>query len=93
MAFTAQAQAATYFSFYNGNDLLANSEAVFQGYVVGIVDSLQKAGSSSVCMPARVTVGQVTAVAKKYLNDHPEDLHYSAAGLVTYALQKAFPCK
>ena len=58
------------------------------GYVAGVSDQIDTA-----CTPKGVTVGQIVAVVKKYLNDHHERLHYSAASLVEEALQAAFPCK
>ena len=45
------------------------------------------------CVDSRVTNGQLVAVVLKFLNDHPEITHLSAAGLIYGALSKSFPCR
>ena len=40
----------------------------------------------------RVNYGQFVSIVKKYLNDHPERLHETAASLVLRAIRGAFPC-
>ena len=44
------------------------------------------------CVPTDASDGQLVKVVTKYLNEHPEELHTDAAGLVANALQDAFPC-
>lgn len=44
------------------------------------------------CTPEEVTTEQLRDVVSKYLNDHPEELHFRAEPLVVSALAKAFPC-
>jgi hypothetical protein len=44
------------------------------------------------CVPQEVTIGQVRSIVVKYLQDHPEKLHYRHALLVNFALSQAFPC-
>ena len=69
------------------------------GYVTGTFDafdalnSLKLSSPPLVCPSQSVTAGQMLAVAQKYLNDHPEDLHYVASSLLLEALGEAFPCK
>lgn len=46
-----------------------------------------------VCVPDAVTVGQVRNIVVRYLEEHPEELHYSSIILVTNALDEAFPCE
>lgn len=42
--------------------------------------------------PSNVTRRQILKVVTKWLNDHPEKLHFAAPGLVAAALSEAFPC-
>ena len=94
-------------SFVSGNILLEqcstekSDSTYFQNdawcvaYVAAIADS-------SVCginvngyswnSQNKVTAGQLQKVVKKWLEIHPELLHYAASGLVSKALQDAFPC-
>jgi hypothetical protein len=46
-----------------------------------------------VCQPDDVTADQLIAIVKKYLRDHPDQLHKTAAELIFNAYAKAFPCK
>ena len=45
------------------------------------------------CVPAQgIENDQLVRVVKKYLDEHPEDLHQSARILILFALREAFPC-
>jgi hypothetical protein len=44
------------------------------------------------CIPSTAKLGQLMRVVTKYLEEHPEQLHLAAAGLVYNALIEAFPC-
>lgn len=91
-------------SFYDGNTLLSicpsgGSEECF-AFVAGVSDLLGPASDRGesingwrACIPAEVTLGQEAAVVRKFLRDHPERLHITAAALVERALAEAFPCK
>jgi hypothetical protein len=46
----------------------------------------------SYCMPAEVTEKQAVRIVMKYLQNHPEKLHYPRTNLVYRALAQAFPC-
>jgi len=95
----------SYGAFETGSDLLSNCESEANvhrtaclGYVWGVVDTYQtvmKHGfmPATICIPNQVTVGQQTEVVVKYLNEHPEDLHYRATGEVYSAIKEAYPCK
>lgn len=63
---------------------------LFKGYVNGVVDI---GDGILFCTPTGVTRGQFTAVAAKYLKEHPEKWNMSADGIVVDALAGAFPCK
>ena len=92
----------------NGNDLLdvcatlPNDQSFFsaiswcRGYVFAISDASHCgntiAGFSS-DTPVGVESSQLQRIVVKWLNDHPELLHFNASGLVARALQEAFPCK
>lgn len=61
-------------------------------YALGVIDRDAISDHPSFCMPSHVTVGQITDVVKKYLRDHPERRHYTAASVVGAAISVAFPC-
>ncbi len=64
-------------------------------YVVGVADTFScdepfhgfgwQSGSN-------MSASQMQQVVKRWLNDHPADLHYAAVSLVVEALSEAFPC-
>ncbi len=71
-------------------------------YVDGVFDShhtLQgwKGFENHTCFPDGVTDGQLRAVVRKYLDNHPEGLHKTASGLALNAFYDAFsdgfPCE
>ncbi len=45
------------------------------------------------CVPEAANKGQIAQVLVKYLNAHPEKLHYQPGVLMYLALAEAFPCK
>lgn len=61
----------------------------FTGYVVAVIES----NIFKICIPKGVTHKQVTLVVKKYIEDHPEELHYWADEVILKAVNKAWPCK
>ena len=70
------------------------------GYIRAVSDAVQSSANSKTgvpalfCIPggeAGVTSGQVVKVVIKYLEEHPQDLHKDAAGLVMSGLAEAFP--
>ena len=100
MLLSAQSQAGAY---YDGSKLLQLCESdsagecgACVGYIVGIVDShdtmVKVTEVPMFCQPENATAGQLVKVVTKYLNEHPEDLHYSASSEVYGALMEAFPC-
>jgi hypothetical protein len=101
----ARIQAEEVNSFETGNALYeemsssnpSGPERVYaMGYVAGIMDFLSSNAmrdtSMRTCLTTGLTVGQVFEVTKRYLEDNPEKRHHNAAGLVTIALLRAFPC-
>jgi hypothetical protein len=45
------------------------------------------------CLPTGVPSDQARKIVRKYLEQHPEKLHWEADQLITLALVDAFPCK
>jgi Rap1a immunity proteins len=60
---------------------------VCAGFIMGVSVVID-----DVCHGANVTNGHVIKVARKYLDDHPEELNLPAQTLVHRSLTKAFPC-
>ena len=95
-------------TFENGNTLLSMCDqdvASCTSYVEGVADAMtlnmllnqNNKGSPQqmfwFCWPPHATNEQIKDVAINYIRKHPEDRHFSAAGLVGQALQKACPCR
>jgi hypothetical protein len=90
--------------YYNdGNRLLRECEGEdvlgCYGYLAGMNDAISlwrvvvEDESPRVCIPLQVTLAQLQKVVVKHLRANPENLHKPAAGLVTEAYFKAFPCQ
>ena len=106
--FVFMSSASGYCGFIDGNSLLRScttekqDETYYQQnasclyYTLAIADS-SKCGTAvngySWQPQKNVIASQLTKVVTKWLLQHPEELHYSANGLVGAALQNAFPCK
>ena len=103
MPLSAQSQAG--FTFLNGSQLLqkceSDSNAAYEtcsGFILGIHDynealvGLEILPTKTFCAPLDATAGQLVKVVTKYLNEHPENLHYAAGSEVPVALMEAFPC-
>jgi hypothetical protein len=59
------------------------------GYILGIADQLSLSGA--ICPREGPATLQFSAVARKFLTDHPEKWDKHPAALVTEALAAAFP--
>ncbi len=70
-------------------------QGVVYGFQLGSMtgsDGDLNAEKKGVCFPKKNTsTGQWVAIVKKYLEDHPEDLHMNAASTILLSLRKAFP--
>lgn len=64
------------------------------GYIMGAADGLSYANNEkrAYCLPASVTAGQVMDVVKRFMIEHPEERHRSAAEVVLIGLMMGFPC-
>jgi hypothetical protein len=60
------------------------------GYILARAEALDE--ERKVCLPSTVTGGQVQAVVRKYLNEHPELWDRAGWWLVRQALVSAFAC-
>jgi len=76
-------------------------EPFLQGECVGIIEGLAVMASdlapvflvSSSCMPDDVSLGQMTTVVVRWLDQHPERWHEDFRALTLLALHDAWPCK
>jgi hypothetical protein len=77
--------------------------ATCRGYVAGLVDGVDFAAgvfalqnnepeTKLICVPAGVTIGQLTDVVIAYLQANPATRHRSGAAEGLIALYRAFPC-
>ena len=90
--------------FYDGNTLWDDAkhygsgtykieESFFLGYVAGVRDSNTFILDTLVDIPDNITLGQLCRIVKKYMEEHPEKMHYNADWIVTQAIREAFPKK
>jgi hypothetical protein len=95
--------ADNYESIESGNTLLAKcvgpaeTQLVCAGYTAGIYDMVNLLETTNAvpklhCFPSGVTRLQIHDAVVHYLQDHPDQRHAGAAGLVRDALQDAWPC-
>jgi len=72
------------------------STTLCMGYIAGSLDmtrGLNKMFNGALlCESPGVTGDELLAMAIKYLSDHPEQLHLSAASLILNMYTAAFPC-
>ncbi len=85
-------------SFYDGQELSYTCEVSPEAcatYISGVADAGRGTTWDGVpyCVPMGVSSGQLNKVVIKFLNDHPESLHFAAASLTQRALLEAFPCE
>jgi hypothetical protein len=65
------------------------------GFINGlnVADGFLDAAQKAYCLPPGLTAGQTILITNKFMNEHPEDLHRSAAEIVGRALYVAYACK
>jgi hypothetical protein len=63
-----------------------------EAYILGVTDAQVMIFRKSPCLPQGVTATQILAVVRKYLSDHPAELHGPASELVLKSLENAFQC-
>lgn len=67
------------------------------GFVRGAVDAymIMKSldpKSVDICTQDNVTVGELIRVVSRYMDEHPQQLHFPAAVTIYNAMHTAFPC-
>jgi Rap1a immunity proteins len=68
------------------------SVGICVGYVKAVLDLGTRLGDANrFCPAAEVTTGQAVHVLMKYLNDHPEATHQTAANLALAAFRSHGP--
>ena len=84
--------------FIDGNTLLTACQSrraeVFQfcnGSIQAYFDTLSV--DRQVCPETRMMSRQIVEIVVRYLMDHPEERHHSAASIARTALSNLFPCK
>jgi Rap1a immunity proteins len=71
---------------------LSYTRGFFDGYTAG-VENTNTVLEVKVCIPQGVTNKNIYDVVRKYLVEHPEELHQPAPTLIMKAIQNAWPCK
>ena len=68
-------------------------EGIQMGWSIAILESNNKnAAQYDFCIPDIATQGQLVDVVKKYLDDHPEELHEDHRVLIGWSARDTFPC-
>jgi hypothetical protein len=76
------------------SDLSSESGAYSDGLTLGFINGVSSTGSGDLwCFPGNVSIGQIRAVVKTFVDDHPEYWNETALNLVVRALQSTWPCK
>jgi hypothetical protein len=94
--FAASITAHAAIVFDTGNELFSacsspEQRAYCLGTTTGYSDMLQAMGET--CLDKSVTRGQAADIVMRFLRDHPEARHKTAASLARAALRDAFPCR
>lgn len=78
----------------NDNDLINLCKIWIAGFQSGLVaaQTARETIHSSVCLPESFTVQQAILIIEKFMKEHPESLHHSAAAVALRALFDTFPC-
>jgi hypothetical protein len=71
---------------------------VGRAYVAGVFDLGETLISrwvfeKRVCPPDDVSRNQLVTIVRKYMDDHPEQMDFAAAGLIYDSLVEAYPCE
>ena len=68
------------------------SRGYFQGLVGGVAfaTSQPNNGTLAICYPEQSTLSQLITITRKYLENHPEQLHLDSATIIFLALSGAF---
>ena len=96
----------SYGQFTSGNELLGYCKSEEEGaggvacisYLMGVVDTHDNISSEGVmdkyfCSPEGVNGGQLSKIVVKYMEENPEQIHYSGTYLTLSALIEAYPCE
>jgi hypothetical protein len=72
-------------------------EGYCDGYIAGALDAHTSVSRTLLkttlwCTPNTITYAQSILVVRKYLQEHPEKLHYSMVSILESAMTEAFPC-
>lgn len=76
----------------------AAQSGMCMGMVQGVTDEILFMNPSmpknlQVCLPEKITSGQIIKIVIKYLKDNPEQLHLSEAQFIHGVLLTTYPCK
>lgn len=102
MSAHAQAELFFYEDTQSFLDVCESNEMFCAGYLVGVSDAWEnwrayealEEGQEQppACVPAGVTAEQLVKVFRKFMEDHPENLHSPALGNAIQAAIDAFDC-
>lgn len=84
------------------NSSILGDSLACKSYLLGVVSGISMGlvlyphtfgNSVGICAPDHATLGELIAVIKKYVGDHPEQWHQSSVDIVGLSLISAFPCQ
>lgn len=65
---------------------------ICMGYTEGVFGTALQLDKRGVCASEEADSEQLIRIAMKYLENHPEQLHYGASSTILVAFREAFPC-
>ena len=65
---------------------------ICMGYTEGVFATALQLDERHTCAHEEVESEQLVRIAMKYLENHPEQLHYGASSTILIAFRDAFPC-
>lgn len=71
------------------------AKAYCDGYISAIASAMNYVGIGpyKTCIPQEVSVNEMKKIVVRYMNEHPQDLFYTAIDLIAEPLVAAFPCE
>ena len=65
------------------------------GYITGFLDGLlsERVNAKFICVPEKVTLGQLARVMVKHFEENPNTLHLHRVMGIEEALVRAYPCR
>lgn len=75
------------------SQLQMSTHPLDQGFFYGYMNGVLESNIQKICIPNSVTDQQLALLIKKYMAEHPEELHLWAAEIILKSVNHAWPCQ